>query len=109
MVASKRRKRNQIDDTAIVHVVGMLRAHLVECRICAGAVRAKQWGAFCGKGVECAAKVALGFNVMLETKRLAGPNHMGMVYPCPEISAHGEAYALTAELLTVVGVQGILY
>ena len=79
------------------------------CSICHNATRVQQWTLFCPQGVEWAAKFALAFDVVLEAKARAGPDHDGHVYACPEIAAHGEAYALTAELLVVQGIQEMLF
>lgn len=109
MVAKKAHKKTDEEDRLLTHRVTVLRRHMVDCRVCAGAVRAGQWGAFCDKGVETSAKVALAFNIMLELKKTAGPDHNGLVYACPDTAAHGQAYALTAQLFNVNGMQEMLF
>jgi hypothetical protein len=60
-------------------------------------------------GVEWSAKLALAFNVVLELKKQAGPDNNGHAYICPEPAAHGEAWALIAEVYNVNGVQAGLF
>jgi hypothetical protein len=67
------------------------------------------WGAFCPAGIEAAAKMAKAFDCVLDMKAKAGEGHEGYVYACPEIALHGEAYALTAQLMMVNGSQEMLF
>jgi hypothetical protein len=53
--------------------------------------------------------VALAFDVVFEAKRDAGPNREGLIYACPDLSKHGQAYADVAELYVVRGIQELLF
>jgi hypothetical protein len=103
------RKQWEYEDRLILTRVSALLGHLKGCRLCSGAVRCGMWGEFCAQGVELSAKLAVGFEVMTELKRVAGPDHMGQVYACPDLSRHGMSYGECAELLTVLGSQEMLF
>lgn len=109
MTSSKRKNQDGGGERGLTYRASALRGHLKDCRVCASAVRAGQWGAFCAKGTELSAKFALAWDIVLDMKKSAGPDVHGLVYACPEIAAHGEAYALTAELWVVSGSQEMLF
>lgn len=56
-----------------------------------------------------AAKMAMAWEIMLDFKRMAGPNKQGLIYACPDPALHGESYHLCAQQYNVHGVQESLF
>lgn len=89
--------------------MNMLRRHMVQCKPCRGAVAASYPEHLCLTGTILAVKAAKEFDAVLAVKCEAHKDPNGFVYACPDVSLHGEAYALYAEPLTVIGKQESLF
>lgn len=87
----------------------MLRRHTIQCNTCKGAIAASFPEHLCTTGMLLVTKAAKEFDAVLAVKREAHKDPDGFVYACPDVSKHGEAYALSAQPLTVVGRQGALF
>lgn len=86
-----------------------LRSHLLKCHKCRGALDADNPYSMCEAGITYSVRVAQTAEKLLATKRHAVSTINHYVYACPDISAHGEAYALTVQPLSVNGVQEGLF
>jgi hypothetical protein len=63
----------------------------------------------CADGKSLTVRAAREFNDLIEMKRDAHSRGDGIVYACPDLSAHGSAYAMTAEPMHVTGEQSGLF
>lgn len=86
-----------------------LRSHLVKCYKCRFAFGDGESNDACDKGVLMAVTVVKAADKLLDTKRHAVSTINNYVYACPDIAVHGEAYALTAQPLSVNGIQDELF
>jgi hypothetical protein len=86
-----------------------LRSHLLKCHQCRGALDADNPYAMCENGIMYSIRVAQTCEKLLATKRMAVGTINEYVYACPDLSEHGEAYALTAQPLSVVATQDGLF
>lgn len=102
-------KAPKADKDPFTQAVINLRSHLLKCYTCRGSFEIDNPYGACEHGITYAVRVAQTCNQLLETKRKAVSTINGHVYACPDVSAHGEAYALTAEPLSVVAAQEGLF
>jgi hypothetical protein len=86
-----------------------LRSHLLKCYSCRAAMNGRDMEPPCALGWTLCVMVARTCTKLLEEKRHAVSTINGHVYACPDISVHGEAYALTARPLSVTGTQDELF
>lgn len=86
-----------------------LRAHMLKCYACRATIGGGEPEPPCVKGWAMCVEVTRTCAKLLEQKRMAVNTINGYVYVCPDLSAHGEAYALTAQPLSVTGVQTELF
>lgn len=89
--------------------LGQLRRHLLKCYDCRGALATGLNGRLCVTGALLVLESAREFNGVLELRRKANALGEGVIHACPDLSKHGEAYALTAIPFHVTGVQGELF
>lgn len=87
----------------------LLRRHVIKCNKCKGAIAASYPEHLCLTGMLLVTNAAKEFDAVLAVKREAHKDPDGFVYACPDVSKHGEAYALSAQPLTVVGRQESLF
>jgi hypothetical protein len=97
------------DRDPFVQAVIQLRAHLVKCYKCRAAFDHPFDIPECEAGLSMAIQVADTCNELFKLKRQAVSTINEHVYACPDISVHGEAYALTAQPLSVVATQDGLF
>jgi hypothetical protein len=80
-----------------------LRRHLGSCKNCRNAMKARDTDAMCrwakGRIVDIAIRWDANIGMRLQAKRSDGV----CVMPCPDVSKHGPAYALSAEPVMVTG------
>lgn len=86
-----------------------LRRHLKGYKDCYNAMRANDYGAMCkwtqGRIIHIAARWDSNIGMRLKAKR----SEDVYAYPCPDTSAHGQAYAMAAEPVLVVGFPDRLF
>jgi hypothetical protein len=63
----------------------------------------------CKVGARLTVSAAREFNSVIELRRKAMMRGEGIVAACPDLSRHGEAYALTAPIFHVTAVQEELF
>jgi len=97
------------DRDPFVQAVTSMRAHIVKCYECRNAYATNEPNTVCLTGVMLGMQVAKTCDKMFTLKRQAVSTINEHVYACPDISVHGEAYALTAQPLSVVATQDGLF
>jgi hypothetical protein len=63
----------------------------------------------CNTGRMLTVSAAKEFTNVIELRRKAYAQGVGIIHACPDLSKHGEAYAMTAIPFHVTGVQGELF
>jgi hypothetical protein len=96
-------------DERLVSYMVQLRRHLLKCHECKGAMSVGASGVLCGVGRMLTTSAAKEFNGVINLRRRALRSGDGLIHACPDLSKHGEAYALTARLFVVQGVQEELF
>jgi hypothetical protein len=86
-----------------------LRSHMLKCYECRFTMEGNDMPPSCHMGWLLCIQLAQACTKLLEDKRRAVSTINGYVYACPDIALHGEAYALTAEPLSVVAAQDELF
>lgn len=89
--------------------MNLLRRHMVKCVDCKGAMAAGSTHRMCLTGMRLTVSAAHEFDAILDVKRQAHKNPDGFVYACPDVSLHGQAYALAAQPLKVTAIQEGLF
>ena len=82
---------------------------MLRCHDCKGSFSAGDTQSMCDYGIMLAVSAAREFNSVIDMRRKALKHGEGIIYACPDISKHGEAYALTATLFHVNGIQEELF
>jgi hypothetical protein len=93
----------------LVSYMVQLRRHLLKCHDCKGAIAIGPSGTLCKTGAVLTVSAAREFNGVIEMRRRAMAHGDGLIHACPDLSKHGEAYALTARMFVVTGVQEELF
>lgn len=96
------RQSEQVDALAELH------KHLNSCLGCQSAVKASAPYELCNTGLHCILNAAKWYQELYRLRAKAHNRPGGCVYACPDLSAHGMAYTLTAPALIVNGVQDTL-
>lgn len=109
MVAKKSPAKKRGEDRSLHYRASMLRSHCLDCRVCKSAANGKEDTPLCDRGAWLAIRMAVSWNLMLEYRKAAGPSPEGLIHACPDVAAHGESYALCAELYSVNGIQDRLF
>lgn len=86
-----------------------LRTHLLKCHDCRGALNVGSTGTMCSLGAMLVVSSAREFNSVIELRRKAFAKNRPGIHACPDLSKHGQAYALTAPMFTVTAIQGELF
>lgn len=86
-----------------------LRRHMVSCSQCKGAVKAGSTAGMCLRGMRYTVNAAHEFDAILDIKREIHKRDDGFIYPCPDVSVHGQAYALAAQPHYATGIQTELF
>lgn len=102
-------KAPKADKDPFTQAVVKMRSHLIKCYACRFDFGENEPNPTCFTGLKLAVEVVRTADRLLEAKRKAVSTINGHVYACPDISAHGEAYAMTAEPLSVVAMQDGLF
>lgn len=86
-----------------------LRRHLVKCVPCSDARKALNIDGMCHDGKQLTLSAADEFDHIIELRRKVHENGDSVIYACPDLSAHGKSYALTARPYSAVAVQDGLW
>jgi hypothetical protein len=85
-----------------------LKRHLMTCRECKAARKAKDATSMCIDGLDLVVSAADKYDLIISMRLEAHKRSDWVVFACPDLALHGKSYPLTAEALCVVGVQGSL-
>lgn len=86
-----------------------LRRHLIKCDKCRGARKALNLDGMCDEAKLLTLSAADEYDHIIELRRKAHSAGMDIIYPCPDIAAHGQSYALTVRPYEVHAVQDGLF
>lgn len=101
--------RSRVKEDRWFKYMTLLRRHMTKCSQCKGAAKAGSSGKMCLQGMRYTINAAHEFDAILEVKKMAHQRDDGFIYPCPDVSEHGEAYALAAQPHYATGVQTGLF
>lgn len=96
----RRSKDQKLYDTLVD-----LKRHLRSCSKCQAARKAMFPHAMCDTGMLLTLKAADGYDDIIRLRIAAHKHDGGHVFACPDLSAHGKSFALTAPALHVTAVQ----
>lgn len=99
----------KLDTDPFAQAVLNLRAHMLKCAKCRYFIKDYSANANCAEGMRLAAQVVKTCDELMRVKRQAVSTVNQYVYACPDIAAHGEAFALTAQPMAVAGIQEELF
>lgn len=100
---------SSVKDARLLNALTLLRRHMLRCAECKGAVSALSYGTMCTRGIRLTLNAAAYWDAVMERKRDAVKRPDGCVYPCPDITEHGDVWALTVVPVTVTGTQETLF
>lgn len=98
-------KRNVNSDNRLAGLLIELKRHFRTCKGCSAAIKARDRESLCDHTVGLILTAAFTYDRVIPRRIAAKRNNMNVFYSCPDLSAHGKAYALTAEALIATGVQ----
>lgn len=86
-----------------------LRRHFNTCRLCHAASKARTFDMLCEWTQSTLVDVACQWDVNITGRLTAARSGKDYIFPCPDVNAHGPAYAATAEPLIVQSVVDRLF
>lgn len=86
-----------------------LRRHFNTCRVCTAASKANDYDFLCPWTKRRIVDIARRWEASLAMRLKVKRDNQELVFPCPNVNAHGSAYALTAEPVVAIAVQGTLF
>lgn len=86
-----------------------LRSHMLDCYNCRHFIHDPAADASCPVGMRLAARLIYTCDALLKAKRAASGTFNDYIYACPDPAEHGEAYALTAQPMSVTAIQDELF
>jgi hypothetical protein len=96
-------------DNRLAELLVELKRHLRTCRECQGGIKTRDRTLLCDHTIGLILTAAFQYDSVIPrriaVKRRGDPH----VFACPDISAHGKAFAMTVEPLIVVGVESTLF
>ncbi len=100
-MASRQKSHDAATDIKCASYIRQLRAHLMYCRPCSGAIKAGDHSGICLRGRELTFAVVKYSAILWQIKKAAYANPDGIVYACPNIRMHGPTAQDTACPLVV--------
>lgn len=98
---------NQSDSVSVMLLE--LRRHLASCKDCKNAYQAHDYDAVCKWTKLRIMAIAHRWDANIGMRLRAKRSGDTFTYPCPNLSAHGPAYAMAAEPVLVVGIADRLF
>lgn len=86
-----------------------VRRHFNACLACKGAIKAKDFDRLCDCTKDDLLFVAMRWESNIAGRLAVRRNGNDLFFLCPDVNAHGAAYAATAEPVTVTGVMESLF
>lgn len=96
-------------DNRLADLLLELKRHLRVCKGCIGAVKTRDKSLLCDHTIGLILTAAVQYDTVIPRRVSAHRKNVPHVFACPDISAHGKAFAITAEPLIVVGTQDALF
>lgn len=96
-------------DNRLADLLIELKRHIRSCKNCQGAIKTRDKSMICDHAIGLILTAAFTYDRVIPRRiaaKKAGADH---VFSCPDLSAHGKAYQLTAEPLLVTGIQDGLF
>lgn len=86
-----------------------LRLHFGKCKECRGAMKAQTFDDLCQWAKSQLVSVAAQWDRNISVRLKIRNSCLPYLYPCPDTSAHGKTYELTAEAYLINGFQDRLF
>lgn len=86
-----------------------LKRHLMTCRPCKGAISASDPFGMCDSALRDIVFIATKWDANVPKRLATRRRGDDLLFLCPDLNAHGAAYAATAEPVTVVTTQDALF
>lgn len=96
-------------DQRLRDALGTLKRHLDSCSQCKSARKTFAPHDMCRDGLMFTLYAASQYGDTVKLRIAALNNPGNYVFACPDLSKHGQGYALTAEPLQVTNIQGTLF
>jgi hypothetical protein len=96
-------------DNRVADLLLELKRHLRSCHECQGAMKVRDSYLLCNHTVGLVLSIAVRYDQVIPSRIRAKRGKDPHVFACPDLSAHGKTYPLTAEPLIVVGVETPLF
>lgn len=96
-------------DNRVANLLIELNRHVKTCKQCKGAIKTRDKYALCDHTIGLILTLAVTHAGVIPRRLKLRRKGDLSVFACPDVSKHGQAYAMTAEPLIVVGVQGELF
>lgn len=102
-------KLNVNSDNRLADILLELKRHLRTCKDCQRAIKVRDRFMLCDHTIGLILTAAWTYDRVIPRRISARRGNRPCVFSCPDLSAHGKSYALTAEALLVTGVQDALF
>ena len=102
-------KRSTMPGGPFVVALTNLRSHLRKCKECKVVARGAGYGPMCEEGIMLTHQMVYASNNLASQHGKAHKLGSGMIYPCPDVTAHGKAYSSTAQPHIASAVQEELF
>lgn len=96
-------------DDPFFNALVTLRAHVKECAKCRYILMDMSAIPNCGEGARRTANVIRTMDALLKAKAAAIHSAEQIFYPCPDVTKHGDGYALVARPMKAIGTQDGLF
>lgn len=100
---------NVNSDNRLADLLIELKRHIRQCKNCQGAIKARERNLLCDHTIGLILTAATTYDRVIPRRIAAKRKGDPIVFACPDVSAHGKSFALTAEALVVTGFQGSLF
>lgn len=95
-------------DDRLYSVMIRMKSHLRTCKECRQSLIVRDPSMMCAYAMDTMLQMMWRFDKVIPLRQLARRIGGQVVYPCPDLSAHGKAYGYTAEPVIVTHIQDSL-
>lgn len=96
-------------DKKLYDILVELKRHMRSCKDCQAARKSVDPYMMCRAGMLLTLNAAVGYDSVIRLRVAAHSNPHGHIFACPDLSKHGQPYAITAPALIVTAVQDGLF
>ena len=100
---------NKWSDDPFFNALVSLRAHVKDCYKCKYMLADVEAAPACAEGIRRTALVMKSMDALLKAKLAAIHSAEQIFYPCPDVTKHGDGYALVARPMKAIGTQDGLF